>query len=194
MIFTLPNVLSVFRLIAGPIGALMLWAAFMSDTNEEATRWWSYALAFFIAGGITDFLDGWLARRLNQVSAFGALIDPIADKVFVAAFLIAMGIWTGLMIASYAIAAIIARDIVITLVRLSRLNKENVPLPVSVAAKFKTTFEMGAIGWYFALAILPGGNQPWALEVWIWMLWLAAALSLYTGLTYLWALRKTSTG
>lgn len=172
----------------------MLWTAFMSDTNEDATRWWSYALAFFIAGGISDFLDGWFARQMGQVSAFGAIIDPIADKVFVASFLIAMGLWTGLAIASYAIAAIIARDVVITFIRLSRLGKEAVPLPVSMAAKFKTAFEMGAIGWYFALAVLPGGNQTWALEVWVWMLWLAAAFSLYTGLSYLWALRKTSSG
>ena len=194
MIFTIPNILTAFRLIAGPLGALFLWWGLTSDTDETLIRWWSYALAFFLAGAATDFLDGWAARKLGQVSAFGALLDPIADKVFVGAFLVVFAIWSGLWLVTYPVAAIISRDIVMTAIRFSRLGRESNPVPVSYAAKVKTTVEMIAIGWFFALIVLVQGASTWAYEAWIFLLWLTAALSLYTGIAYLWAARKTSSG
>lgn len=194
MIFTLPNILTAFRLVAGPLGALFLWWGLNAADNEGLIRWWSYALALFIGGSVSDWLDGWLARRLGQVSAFGALLDPMADKVFVGAFLIVFAIWSGLWLVSWPVAVILSRDIVITAIRLSRLGKESVPVPVSLAAKVKTAVEMLMIAWFFALIFLVRGDSVWAYEAWIVFLWIAAALSLYTGLTYLWAMRKTSSG
>jgi CDP-diacylglycerol--glycerol-3-phosphate 3-phosphatidyltransferase len=194
MIFTLPNILTAFRLVAGPLGALFLWWGLNAADNEGLIRWWSYALALFIGGAVSDWLDGWLARRLGQVSAFGALLDPMADKVFVGAFLIVFAIWSGLWLVSWPVAVILSRDIVITAIRLSRLGKENVPVPVSLAAKVKTAVEMLMIAWFFALIFLVRGDSVWAYEAWMVFLWIAAALSLYTGLTYLWAMRKTSSG
>lgn len=194
MIFTLPNILTAFRLVAGPLGALFLWWGLNAADNEGLIRWWSYALALFIGGAVSDWLDGWLARRLGQVSAFGALLDPMADKVFVGAFLIVFAIWSGLWLVSWPVAVILSRDIVITAIRLSRLGKERVPVPVSLAAKVKTAVEMLMIAWFFALIFLVRGDSVWAYEAWIVFLWIAAALSLYTGLTYLWAMRKTSSG
>jgi len=194
MIFTIPNILTAFRLVAGPLGALLLWWGLTAETDEGLIRWWSYALALFLGGAITDWLDGWLARRMGQVSAFGALLDPIADKVFVGAFLIVFGIWSGLWLVSIPVAAILSRDIVMTMIRLSRLGKESIPVPVSLAAKVKTAVEMLMIAWFFALIFLVRGDSTWAYEAWIVFLWIAAALSLYTGITYLWAMRKTSSG
>ena len=194
MIFTLPNILTAFRLVAGPLGALFLWWGLNAADNEGLIRWWSYALALFIGGAVSDWLDGWLARRLGQVSAFGALLDPMDDKVFVGAFLIVFAIWSGLWLVSWPVAVILSRDIVITAIRLSRLGKESVPVPVSLAAKVKTAVEMLMIAWFFALIFLVRGDSVWAYEAWIVFLWIAAALSLYTGLTYLWAMRKTSSG
>lgn len=194
MIFTIPNILTAFRLVAGPLGALFLWWALNAETNEALIRWWSYALALFIGGALSDWFDGWLARRLGQVSAFGALLDPIADKVFVGAFLIVFGLWSGLWSVTWPIAVILSRDIIMTMIRLSRLGKERIPVPVSLAAKVKTAVEMLMIAWFFALIFLVSGDSVWAYEAWIVFLWIAAALSLYTGLTYLWMMRKTSSG
>ncbi len=194
MIFTLPNILTAYRLIAGPLGALFLWWGLNAETNDGLIRWWAYALALFVSGAVSDGLDGWLARRLGQVSAFGALLDPIADKVFTGAFLIVFGFWSGLWLVSWPVAIILSRDIVITAIRLSRLGKESVPVPVSLAAKVKTTVEMLMIAWFFALIFLVRGDSVWAYEAWIVFLWIAATLSLYTGLTYLWAMRKISSG
>jgi len=194
MIFTLPNILTAFRLVAGPLGAVFLWWGLNAADNEGLIRWWPYALALFIGGAVSDWLDGWLARRLGQVSAFGALLDPIADKVFVGAFLIVFGLWSGLWLVTWPVAIILSRDIVITAIRLSRLGRESVPVPVSLAAKVKTAVKMLMIAWFFALIFLVRGDSIWAYEAWIVFLWIAAALSLFTGLTYLWALRKTSSG
>lgn len=202
MIFTLPNILTAFRLVAGPLGALFLWWGLNAADNEGLIRWWSYALALFLAGAATDFLDGWLARRLGQVSAFGALLDPIADKVFVGSYLLVLAIWSfeafSLWIAAalvlYPVVVIILRDVGLTWLRLSRLGREANPLPVTFSAKVKTAAEFGSIGWFFFLPVLGQSNSDWSYIVWIIMLWAAALLSLHTGLQYLKALRKTSSG
>ncbi|MEE2526431.1 CDP-alcohol phosphatidyltransferase family protein [Hyphobacterium sp. HN65] len=194
MIFTIPTILTAFRLVAGPLGAFLLWKGLTAQTDAALINWWSYALAFFLAGAATDFLDGWLARRMDQVTAFGALLDPIADKVFIGAFLIVFGIWSGLWMVSAPVAAIIARDVMITWMRLSRLGQEANPVPVSFAAKVKTAAEMGVIAWFFALIVLARIGGDWAYIVWIAMIWVTAALSLYTGLQYVLAQRKTSSG
>ncbi|WP_297082043.1 flavodoxin-dependent (E)-4-hydroxy-3-methylbut-2-enyl-diphosphate synthase [uncultured Demequina sp.] len=82
MIFNPPNVLTAFRLVAGPLGALFLWWGLTASTDEQLVTWWSYALALFVAGAVTDWIDGWLARRLGQVTAFGALLSQgIGDTI-----------------------------------------------------------------------------------------------------------------
>ena len=78
--FSLPNLLTMFRIVVIPL----LVAAFYLDSPEM--RWAS--LALFSAAGISDFFDGWLARRWNKVSALGRFLDPIADKLLVASILL----------------------------------------------------------------------------------------------------------
>lgn len=190
----IPNLLTLFRLIAGPAGAACLWISAGSLMEAEALQWWSLALAFFITGALTDALDGWLARRLDAVSRFGALIDPIADKVFVASFLIVFAFLAdGWIMITAPVAAIIARDALITGLRLSQLGKERNPIPVSLAAKAKTVVEMIAIGWFFVLRLFSDSDSNWAYEVWVALLWIAAALSLYTAIVYLLP-RRSKTG
>tara|TARA_R110002073_G_scaffold21092_4_gene74747 strand:+ start:14991 stop:15584 length:594 start_codon:yes stop_codon:yes gene_type:complete len=182
----LPNLLTLFRLIAGPAGAACLWISAGAGSEAEAVRWWGYALALFLTGAITDGLDGWLARRFKAVSNFGALIDPIADKVFVGAFLIVFAfLASGWIMIAAPVAAIIARDALMTGLRLSQLGRTANPVPVSFSAKLKTVVEMAAIGWFFLLRFLTGDGGTWSYEAWIVLLWLSAALSLYTAIAYL---------
>lgn len=186
MIRQIPNLLTLFRIVAGPAGAACLWLSASAGAEGDAMRWWSLALALFLAGAITDGLDGWLARKFNAVSGFGALIDPIADKLFVASFLIVFVLMAnGWIMIAAPVAAIIARDLVVTGLRLSRLNQPGTPLPVTFSAKLKTVMEMTAIGWFFLLRFLVTDGENWAYETWLVLIWLSAALSLYTGLGYL---------
>ena len=82
MIWTIPNILSVFRLALLPF----MVGLFLLPLEWEWAAW--TCLTLYIIGSVTDFLDGWIARKYNMVSEFGAFIDPISDKIFVLKILI----------------------------------------------------------------------------------------------------------
>lgn len=154
----------------------------------------------FVLVAASDFLDGYFARKLNAVSAFGAFLDPVADKLLVAVSLIAMAYVMGWhwMIVLPAIV-IIARDAYVTLLRL----RPDISLPVSKLAKYKTALEMAGIGgvllaWavpgFIGLIAHPDRAENYmadaALPILIIsiaslaLIYLAAALSAYTGWLY----------
>lgn len=136
----------------------------------------------FVLVALTDFVDGWAARRLGATSALGAFLDPVADKLLVGISLLAlshMQSWhLGLLVPTLAI---ISRDIIATGLRLF----PKIEMPVSQLAKWKTALEMVGIG-----ALLLAGpvtnSQIW--QVGLVMVWAAAALSIYTLGLYLGAL------
>lgn len=158
------------------------------------------ALIAFTLAAITDLLDGWAARRLDAVSAFGAWLDPIADKLLVGLSLVALTLFANpvWLIAVPAIA-ILVRDGWITFLRLSRGG--GYALPVMALAKWKTALELTGITillayWPFFWAVSGHGaafSQPspflvgtatFFIPIGISSLWVAAALSLYTGWRY----------
>lgn len=161
----LPNALTVSRCgLALLVGWLIL--------HEPRTS--VLPLIAFILVALTDFLDGWAARRFDAVSAFGAFLDPVADKLLVGISLIALcnveGWAIGLLIPSLAI---IVRDVIATGLRLF----PQIEMPVSQLAKWKTALEMLGIG-----ALLLAGPSSFAF-VWsagLILVWVAAALSIYT--------------
>jgi cardiolipin synthase len=173
---TLPNLLTIGRI------ALILPFIWLFFHGSIASRWG--ALALFLIAAVTDWFDGWLARRLGQGSAFGRMLDPIADKLLVATVLVAL-IATG-GIADWAIApalAIVLREIAVSGFR-EHLGQHGVVVPVSVLAKWKTAAQLAAL----ALLLVPiEAAQPWGL----WLLWIAALLTLATGWGYLRATLKS---
>lgn len=202
MIRQIPNLLTLFRIVAGPAGAACLIVSFSADSGREivgtefgalshyASLLALIALVLFVSGALSDLVDGIVARRFNAQSKFGILLDPIADKIFVAAWLIAW-VWLlgGHLLMAIPAAAIIARDILMTGVRLSKSRGGNDVHPVSANAKMKTALEMVTLGFPFLVGILAFAGisaASWpTIETWIVLIWLSAALSLYTGLGYL---------
>lgn len=178
MLSSLPNLLTLSRIFAVPLLVLLMWDA----------GWFGYVLAFalFCIAGITDYFDGYLARSYGTVSKLGQFLDPIADKIMIAAVIV-MLIENGIVHGLSVVAAIIIllREIAVSGLR-EYLAGVQVSVPVSKLAKWKTTFQMVAIG---ALILAGAGNQlPWFLpapEVGIVSLWAAAALTLVTGYDYL---------
>ena len=175
--WNLPNVLTYGRLAAVPlVVALLFWP------DEPGARW--TALALFIAAGITDYLDGYFARAYAQVSALGRMLDPIADKLLVAACLL-------MLVADHTIQSwslwaaivILCREILVSGLR-EFLADLKVGVPVSRVAKWKTTLQLVAVGFLVAgragEAILPGTER-----IGLFLLWIAAILTLYTGWDYL---------
>ena len=175
--WSLPNVLTYGRVAAVPLVAgLLFWP------REPWARW--AALVLFIAAAVTDFFDGYLARAWAQQSSLGRMLDPIADKLLVAAallMLVADQTIAGVTI--WAAIVILCREILVSGLR-EYLAELRVPVPVTAVAKWKTTAQLVAIGFLIAGpagdAVLPGATTAGVV-----LLWIAALLTLYTGWDYM---------
>jgi cardiolipin synthase len=178
---SLPNLLTLSRILAVPILVFLLWRPAPID----------YAITFvlYCLVGLTDYLDGYLARAWGSISRVGQFLDPLADKIMVAGVLV-------MLISSrksnpvpeiaglHIIAAlvILLREIIVSGLR-EYLAGLQVSVPVSALAKWKTAVQLVALG-----ALILGGAVPrieFVHELGILCLWAAAALTLVTGYSYL---------
>ncbi|HEU0310327.1 MAG TPA: CDP-diacylglycerol--glycerol-3-phosphate 3-phosphatidyltransferase [Sphingomicrobium sp.] len=178
---TLPNLLTLSRILAVPILVFLLWRPTPID----------YAITFILycLVGITDYFDGYLARAQGSISRLGQFLDPIADKIMVAAVIVMLiasrkmsgePVIHGLHIIPALV--ILLREIIVSGLR-EFLAPLNVGVPVSALAKWKTTFQLVALG-----ALILGGAFPreaWIHDVGLLSLWAAAALTMVTGYDYL---------
>ena len=183
--FNLPNLLTWTRLLAIPI----LLALFYVPMNETTRDFW--ATAIFIAAAITDWLDGYLARKLGQMSAFGAFLDPVADKLIVATALIVL-VEIGRVDALVA-SIIVGREIAISALRewMAELG-ERASVAVHSIGKLKTIVQLVAIPmllynktlWGFLDCRWLGGHLLWiaaVLTVWSMLYYLKQALPFFKG-------------
>ncbi|MCB2088763.1 MAG: CDP-diacylglycerol--glycerol-3-phosphate 3-phosphatidyltransferase [Sphingomonadaceae bacterium] len=187
---TLPNILTLSRIFAVPFLAFLLW-------------WPDWALGYGLAFGlyclmgITDYFDGYLARSSGAVSKLGIFLDPIADKIMVAAVILvltAQGILTGPYVGDMHVIAgliILVREIAVSGLR-EFLGGLQVSVPVSALAKWKTTLQIIALGSLILGNALPGWNVQLGEvlanvphTVGLATLWGAAILTLITGWDYL---------
>lgn len=170
--YNLPNLLTISRIFVIPVIFLSLYI--------HSFAWSMFVAILFVVAAVTDYFDGYLARCRNETSAFGRLLDPIADKLLVAsALVVILGkpgmVWTDL---SYIpVFVILCREILVSGLR-EFLREVNVGLPVTRLAKWKTGFQMTAL----AMMLFNG--------LWIWnyigefLLWIAALLTFITGYQY----------
>ena len=183
---SLPNILTLARAIAGPVGAIAYvigWQASQAFDNDRAALFFFISLVLLLGSALTDYIDGWLARQMGATSSLGALLDPLADKLLVNAYLVAFLIRFEFdPILALPVVVIIGRDIIITLKRLGRPVADQRDLQVSQTAKLKTGFQMIILILPFALDLLD--ITSW-FYVWVGGVWFIALLSLYTGWAYL---------
>lgn len=175
MTLTIPTALTLFRIVLIPVMVVVFYAPI------ENARFWA-ALVFAI-GALTDWLDGWIARRWNMFSAFGAFLDPVADKLAVAAalFIVVQAhptVWLALLS-----AVIVGREITISALRewMAEIGARGA-VAVAWVGKLKTIVQMVAI-----IALLLGPALPPIPGQLLgeWLLALAAALTLWSGADYL---------
>ncbi len=178
MPLNLPILLTWLRILMIPaiIGAFYLPDAWLTRQEANLT-----ATVLFVAAAITDWLDGYLARRLNQTSAFGAFLDPVADKLMVAAALIVLVELerTGTIVAFI----IIGREIAVSALRewMARLGEAR-SVAVNFLGKVKTFSQMLAIPMLLYHQPL-GAFDP---QLWgTWLIWVAVALTLISMIYYL---------
>ncbi|MCF6272466.1 MAG: CDP-diacylglycerol--glycerol-3-phosphate 3-phosphatidyltransferase [Rhodobacteraceae bacterium] len=211
----IPNILTIYRLLAAP--AVGLVYAYLPAPIGD----W-IALALFISAALTDYLDGYLARKWDQVTEFGRMMDPIADKAMVLIALVVIAVRSQYVMGDAAndimpaIILIVFREVFVSGLR-EFLGERAAGLKVTALAKWKTAAQMIAIVvllssflfghyyWAFTSAmdnemirqVLAGELEDeyglrfiaplfeWSSMGGVWLLWVAAALTLLTGLDYL---------
>lgn len=212
MLKLLPNALTLLRLVLAPVVAWAVWQAYATPIEATAdpdtyaaelagANMWAVAAAvLFVIAALTDLFDGMAARAFNAGSKFGRIIDPIADKLLVGLPLIAIAIvawraqWPWWTVIVAATAVILARDVVITVLRMVAPDGEGVR--VSQLAKVKTAVELVAVGAPILMAAAPSvakmtglsasfGFGPEVMAGWTVVLAMAAALSAFTAFQYL---------
>lgn len=173
---TLPNWLTLARIVVIPV---VVAAFYLPGTIGH----W-VGLALFLAAGLTDWLDGYLARRQNSVSPLGRFLDPVADKLLVTAALLMLVFFDRAPVIPALI--IVCREILVSGLR-EFLAERNVVMPVIRLAKWKTAAQMAAICFLLVGSAGPVLLPPdiTAAAVGAWLLWLAALLSVITGYNYL---------
>lgn len=195
MTFTIPNVLTLLRLLAAPgVGVMFLYFA------RPWADWFAFFL--FVGAAVTDFIDGYLARRWKQETRFGSMLDPIADKAMVVIALLVITAQSGLNAWILLPAtAIVFREVFVSGLR-EFLGDASGALTVTWVAKVKTAAQMIAIAVLFAsgafnhmFASGAGGNAQQAEQLvrfaadgtwWVGvvLLWVATVLTLVSGIDY----------
>ena len=175
MKLTVPTMLTLLRIMLIPVLVLVFYLPY---------KWTNFAAAFIFAfASVTDWLDGWIARRYNQFSAFGAFLDPVADKLMVAiALLLTVQKHPTVWMALWA-AVIIGREIAVSALRewMAELG-QRATVKVATIGKIKTIVQM------VALVCLLYQEPLFGLNVFVmgeWLLAAAALLTLWSGFAYL---------
>ncbi len=171
----LANILTVARLLLLPVIIVL----FFLESSWGGFAAWLCLLVYAIASA-TDFFDGYIARKLNQISDFGTFLDPISDKIFVSSLMILLvafgrieGAWIILVI------LIFSREFMISGLR-EFLGPKGVKMPVSKLAKYKTATQMLSLGF-----LIIGEYAPYSLELGLILLGIATILTLVTGFAYI---------
>jgi cardiolipin synthase len=173
---SLPNLLTLSRILAIPIVIATFYV------SGDYARW--FACALFSAAGVTDWLDGHVARRWAQQSELGRFLDPIADKLLVSATLF-MLVAKGRFSTEWALLpalVILCREILVSGLR-EYLAELRVTVQVTQLAKWKTFLQLLAVG--FCIAGEAGDKiLPITTDIGIGLLWFSAIMTLYTGWDY----------
>ena len=176
----LPNKLTIFRVCLIPviIVCLILSLTDFSWVLDNRVTFGYIAGWTFVAASITDFLDGYIARKRKIVTVFGSFIDPIADKFLVVSSLIMLLALERLNV--LVVIVLVLREIYITALRLLAIER-GVTLPVANLAKWKTAFQM------IGIPMLMPNDEPWGLPMPITgkiCVYLAALISVYSAMQY----------
>ena len=182
----LPNTLTLLRLV--------VTVFFVASLSINYPWHHIVALMLFLVATVTDYLDGVLARRLNLITDFGKLMDPLADKVLTASAFICLIPYHA--VPAWAVIVIISREFLITGLRLLASSK-GIILPAEKLGKHKTAWQMATIS-FFLLLLSVGdftdAKSPAFNALWIYVgsafLTITVALTLYSGLTYFWKNRR----
>jgi CDP-diacylglycerol---glycerol-3-phosphate 3-phosphatidyltransferase len=183
----LPNSITLTRIAAIPLMLWVLRTHLLSSSNGEREI---VAATIFIVASITDGIDGYLARRRGQVTPLGMLLDPLADKLWIAAAFIALVQFNPLMVPAWIAVVIIAREFLVSGLR-SLAISEGFTIEASDLGKFKMVVQIITVAaaifdhhwyqWHLGPFVFP---IHWIAKITIWMM---VVLSLWSAADYFWA-------
>lgn len=182
-VFTVPNMLSFARLLLVPVFLVLLMQ------GQDAA-----ALTVLVVSSLTDFLDGYIARRFNQMSRLGQLLDPAADRLYIFAAII--GLASRELVPWWIVAVIVGRDVLLLLLGVVLANYGFGPLPVHLLGKvatFALFLGLPLIMLGLAIPALAPVSQPvaWAITLWgAFLYWWAGAIYLIETLRVIRAVRS----
>ncbi len=178
MLKSLPNALTWSRIFLIPI---LLGVYYLPDTVMSSNSRDTLAAILFVIAGLTDWLDGYIARKFNLVSSFGSFLDPVADKLIVSTALVIL-VWLG-RVDTIVAAIIIGREVGISALReWMALTGESAHVAVSMLGKIKTTLQMIAIPFLFYGGYIFHVDTQFVGNV---LIWVAAILTIWSMLYYL---------
>lgn len=167
--WNIPNALTVLRMLLVPVFG---WLLLTEGGQDTSMRWWALLL-FLVAIG-TDWVDGYLARRMGLITAFGKLMDPIADKALIGTALIGLSLID--LLPWWVTVVILVREIGITLMRFVVIRRG--VIPASKGGKLKTVLQ--AVGISMVMAPIGG----WFGELGLWVMYVAVLVTVLTGVDY----------
>ena len=185
--------LVMFLLLAGGTGGIPLFSTYLSPDTQFALQRW--ALYMFVIASVTDFFDGFLARKLHAESRWGAILDPIADKILVCGTILGLfALNTGDPVIALPSALILFREFAVSALREAAATRE-VRIEVSLLAKAKTTIQLVALGVMllaesWAAFNFDPANSRFVFLAGYALLWAAAIVSVWTGAAYFIQARK----
>lgn len=175
-----PNKLTLLRVVLVPLFLVFLLI-------KSIPYNYIYALLIFSTASITDFLDGYLARKNNQVTTFGKFLDPLADKVLVISAMICF-IELGLA-SSIPIIIIVAREFMVTSIRLVAVSSTGNVIAAASLGKLKTIVQLvSLIAILLALAVCQVAALPAFIDIPLisnWLMWVSALITVISGIQYL---------
>ena len=188
-IVNIPNILSVSR---APMVFLIVW---LMVSGWENAWWW--ATGVYVLSALTDWLDGYLARKWEQITDFGKFIDALADKVMTSGLFVAMlylGVLPGWGL--FPVLLILSREFMVTGLRLVAAGK-GVVMPAEKLGKWKTALQMLSIGLYLvgkAFSDLNAGLSDLAMDCADLTFGVSAFLTMFSGVSYFWKNRELFRG
>lgn len=202
----LPNILTTIRLVsglvmflllAGAAGGIPVLSATLSPDDQFALQRW--AVIAFVLAALTDFFDGYLARKLHAESEWGAILDPIADKILICGSIIGIFAQSGAdAVMALPCAIILFREFAVSALRES-MAPRGIKLPVTTLAKWKTTLQLVALGLQLIVTCWASFDLPLdsitlfgfeapmvsiAADTAFGLLWIAALVTAWTGYQY----------
>lgn len=187
----LPNLITLSRLvITAGVFVCLEWVA--DPVQTEPTLVWT-AFVLFLVAAFTDFVDGWLARRWQMVTAFGRVADPFADKVLISGSLVTLlqfpAVTGGSTLTTWYVVVVIAREFLVTAIR-GVVEASGRPFPADRLGKWKMVSQCWTVGALLTM-VAGSGTFVWAA---VWGFWVSLVLTVVSGLNYVWKARDVLFG